>query len=247
MNDFPCPTQLLSHLNHDMRLVLLGQCIEAFIERGQWMIAQEYLAHARHDADHAEDHDQACAFHTTIGGWFLHANPSIARQCFDRAAARLAGDALEPFINAYPLRFPGRGRQRELIACIHAARLCLHLNRRDLAQRLVQTMREKFGQAIGVDGSNQAFLWAMVEGGPVSPQTMASRVRVCGSCSYAEERGGTTICGLAGLKVGGTGLRWTDLTAYQERLPDWGCQHPQRSLGHGWPIHMTNQAIPAGR
>lgn len=232
----PWTEELLRDLSHDQRLGVLTQCVEAHAEQGRWALAVAYANQARNDAELAADDDLACACETTMGGWFYEADKAIAWERFDRVAARLAGRDPVAFVRDYPSRFARRGRQREFVAHTHAARLCLHMNRRDLAEGVLRAMREQYGKSIGIEEESRMFLWAMVVGREAAVETIAARVRICARCGYSEERGGTTVCALAGLKVAGAGFRRTDLTTYHERLPDWGCRHPRRDRGQGWPM-----------
>lgn len=71
----------------------------------------------------------------------------------------------------------------------------------------------------------------------VSEAAQMARVDACSECDQSEQTpDGRTICRAPGCKVcSGPGADVRRLARYVERLPAYGCKHPQRANGKGWP------------
>lgn len=71
----------------------------------------------------------------------------------------------------------------------------------------------------------------------VAPEVAARRVAMCQQCDECRVRpSGAKWCRMCGHGIGGADLRIEDLATYEEHLPRWGCKHPLRKEGKGWPI-----------
>ncbi|MCX6908424.1 MAG: hypothetical protein NTY01_10320 [Verrucomicrobia bacterium] len=87
----------------------------------------------------------------------------------------------------------------------------------------------------------KTFAQAILIGKYVPPVMVVKRLEICRRC---EKRRVTPVgvewCGLCGCKVGDKSRQLDNLAAYEENLPRWGCKHPQRGKGKGWP-EVSNQ------
>ncbi len=102
---------------------------------------------------------------------------------------------------------------------------------------ILQPIRRRLGQAA-------TFAEALLAGERVAPDLQAAREAVCAACPFSQISnlkspmpGGAQPdrrCTLCGCPVSGGG-RVRNLAAYAERLPQWGCKHPRRAQGEGWP------------
>jgi hypothetical protein len=87
-------------------------------------------------------------------------------------------------------------------------------------------------------GNAASFALAMITGKFVEDQTVIeARRRTCETCEYRRiDKTGQGFCSLCGCSVNAESKRITNLAAYEENLPAWGCKHPQRSEGKGWTV-----------
>lgn len=71
----------------------------------------------------------------------------------------------------------------------------------------------------------------------VDDATQLRRVDVCMECDQsADTPDGRTVCRAPGCKeCAGPGSDVRRLARYAERLPHYGCKHPRRADGKGWP------------
>ena len=76
---------------------------------------------------------------------------------------------------------------------------------------------------------------AIVENQRVLLEVSTMREKICLSCPHKKSDGKHNYCGVCGCRVSSTSNRIMNLTTYVENLPKWGCKHPQRSKGQGWP------------
>lgn len=76
---------------------------------------------------------------------------------------------------------------------------------------------------------------AMLTGVYVSDEIRTERAAKCKTCKWYRRFGPLgPRCGLCGCGVGTSTPALVNLTAYEERLPLWGCKHPERAKGQGW-------------
>lgn len=75
------------------------------------------------------------------------------------------------------------------------------------------------------------------------PEVINARLEICSKCEYAKTNAsGFRWCGICGCLVDKRkGI--TNLASYEERLPHWGCKHPQRDEGFGWPKKLAAQPL----
>lgn len=79
----------------------------------------------------------------------------------------------------------------------------------------------------------------------VSPEVEAARLAICAQCDRRRvpTNGDPPYCGECDCKVSDEGWRLTNLAAYAENLPKWGCKHPLRGYTDptgkklGWPLN----------
>ena len=82
-----------------------------------------------------------------------------------------------------------------------------------------------------------SFFQALALGKRVSLDVIQERESVCRSCDNARKtEEGELWCGICGCGVAPDDKKIRNLAAYEENLPIWGCKHPERHLGKGWPI-----------
>ena len=81
-----------------------------------------------------------------------------------------------------------------------------------------------------------SFAEAVATGRYVDAATVAARYAICETCDQARRDADGIWCGVCGCGVGKDAKRIRNLAAYVERLPKYGCKHPQRAHGKGWPI-----------
>jgi len=80
------------------------------------------------------------------------------------------------------------------------------------------------------------FARAMITGEYVDPQIVEARIAICSTCEFRKtDAAGVSFCGICGCSVSPESRKLTNLAAYQENLPAWGCKHPNRKNGAGWP------------
>lgn len=78
---------------------------------------------------------------------------------------------------------------------------------------------------------------AIVTGVKVDEKTAERRISICKVCHYGRINDeGRGYCGYCGCKARKDAKTVWNLAAYEEHLPDWGCKHPRRLEGKGWPL-----------
>ncbi|MCX6901689.1 MAG: hypothetical protein NT105_23670 [Verrucomicrobia bacterium] len=88
-------------------------------------------------------------------------------------------------------------------------------------------------------GMAASFTQAWLTARHVPADVRQAREAVCAVCEYRLTLNGNVSCVLCGCRVNGGGsIR--NLSGYEENLPRWGCKHPARSQGKGWPLHHSN-------
>ncbi len=76
---------------------------------------------------------------------------------------------------------------------------------------------------------------AILTGKYVSTEIVEERMATCRTCDFKRVNNrGVEWCGVCGCKVSATHRELTNLVAYEENLPKWGCKHPKRAEGKGW-------------
>lgn len=89
----------------------------------------------------------------------------------------------------------------------------------------------------------KTFAEAVIAGRYVAAEVVAERVAVCQQCDKKRvTRAGVEWCAVCGCKVSRKEKEVTNLAAYVENLPKWGCKHPLRKKGHGWPLPAASTA-----
>lgn len=85
-------------------------------------------------------------------------------------------------------------------------------------------------------GKAATFAAALLTAGRVPLEILQERMATCGACDQLrhDERG--QWCGVCGCGLSADQRAVVNLAAYEERLPHWGCKHPQRGRveGKGW-------------
>ena len=80
-----------------------------------------------------------------------------------------------------------------------------------------------------------SFAKAALSGKYVSAEIVEERMKACGTCEFRRaDREGRASCGICGCGLSAEAKRVTNLAAYEENLPAWGCKHPRRAQGAGW-------------
>ena len=79
-----------------------------------------------------------------------------------------------------------------------------------------------------------SFAQAAITGTYVSEAVRLQRQAICARCPYQRtDKAGDPWCSICGCSVGDR-RQIRNLAAYEERLPQWGCKHPNRAKGDGW-------------
>lgn len=79
-------------------------------------------------------------------------------------------------------------------------------------------------------------LKAIAIGKKVSLDVMQQRDDICKTCDKQRvDHNGVRWCSVCGCSTSADDRAILNLTAYEENLPYWGCKHPQRKEGKGWP------------
>lgn len=78
-----------------------------------------------------------------------------------------------------------------------------------------------------------SFVKALAMGKKVDDRIRLERESICLKCHYLNKRNRCSLCGCKVRQV----LDVLNLSAYEENLPDWGCKHPLRLVGKGWPLN----------
>jgi hypothetical protein len=77
---------------------------------------------------------------------------------------------------------------------------------------------------------------AKLTGRKVSLDVIEQRTAICRACDRARiDDAGKLWCSVCGCGVSGENREVMNLAAYEENLPRWGCKHPERAAGKGWP------------
>lgn len=77
---------------------------------------------------------------------------------------------------------------------------------------------------------------AITTGTKVSLEVMQERDEICKQCDKQRiDNNGVRWCSICGCATSGENKKILNLTAYEENLPHWGCKHPKRNEGKGWP------------
>lgn len=74
---------------------------------------------------------------------------------------------------------------------------------------------------------------AMLFGERVPENVRKLREEICASCEFGKYDGQLSYCNICGCNTKGKNLA---ITVYKENLPKYGCKHPQRKEGKGWPL-----------
>ncbi len=83
----------------------------------------------------------------------------------------------------------------------------------------------------------KTFARAILTGKYVAREVVAQRLEICRRCEKRRiTQAGVEWCGMCGCKVGRKDRELDNLAAYEEKLPKWGCKHPLRGEGRGWPL-----------
>ena len=76
---------------------------------------------------------------------------------------------------------------------------------------------------------------AIISGKYVAKDVLDERVAICGKCEFLRVApNGDEWCGICGCKASAEDRKITNLAAYEENLPMWGCKHSKRKTGFGW-------------
>lgn len=87
-------------------------------------------------------------------------------------------------------------------------------------------------------------LQAMLTGTKVSLAVAKTRQAICAQCNYSRlTPAGVRWCGICGCSVHREAHTVLNLSHYAENLPLWGCKHPQRAVGKGWPQGQVKPTI----
>ena len=89
------------------------------------------------------------------------------------------------------------------------------------------------------------FAVAVITGKFVDQATIDQRLAICATCVHRKtDAQGASFCNLCGCSLSPKAKRITNLAAYEENLPAWGCKHPRREQGEGWPLPGSGASIP---
>lgn len=89
----------------------------------------------------------------------------------------------------------------------------------------------------------KTFAQAMFTGKYAAPEVVMQRLEICRRCGKRRiTPTGIEWCGICGCKVGNKSRQLDNLAAYEENLPKWGCKHPLRKKGKGWPVAQSAKA-----
>ena len=81
----------------------------------------------------------------------------------------------------------------------------------------------------------KTFVKAVTTGERVSPEIAKERIETCRTCQFRRVTPeGLEFCGVCGCKVSANDREITNLAAYVENLPHYGCKAPNRKNGNGW-------------
>jgi len=89
---------------------------------------------------------------------------------------------------------------------------------------------------------------AMFTAKRVAPEIIEQRIAICRECDKRRVTpAGVEWCRNCGCKVSRKSKEIMNLAAYEENLPKWGCKHPQRKQGKGWPVQRSSQGTADGK
>lgn len=78
---------------------------------------------------------------------------------------------------------------------------------------------------------------ALTTGAKVSLDVLQAREAICAKCDKVrQDDAGKLWCSVCGCGTSSANKEILNLAAYEERLPRWGCHHPLRGKGKGWPV-----------
>lgn len=81
------------------------------------------------------------------------------------------------------------------------------------------------------------FAQAVIRGKYVDDDTRLAREAVCANCDKQKmDTNGVPWCAVCGCGTSNAERQIRNLAAYEENLPKWGCKHPERKNGKGWPL-----------
>lgn len=81
-----------------------------------------------------------------------------------------------------------------------------------------------------------SFLSAAAHGRYVPADVATARDAICRGCDHQRENEQGRWCAACGCGTSAAARKITNLAAYEENLPHWGCKHPERAEGRGWPL-----------
>lgn len=88
---------------------------------------------------------------------------------------------------------------------------------------------------------------AIFTGKRVTSEVVAQRIAICRRCDkHHAARSGLEWCGVSGHKVSEREGQSDNLAAFEEHLPQWGCKHPLRHDGKGWPNGAAGEGEAEG-
>lgn len=97
----------------------------------------------------------------------------------------------------------------------------------------------------GIIASAATFAQAALTGTYVSDEVRAQREAICATCDKGVDDKDGRRCSVCGCGVSPRRRKIANLAAYAEELPKWGCKHPERGKGKGWPLPVLTSSPPA--
>ena len=93
-------------------------------------------------------------------------------------------------------------------------------------------------------GQVKTFAQAMFTAKRVAPEIVEQRIAICRQCDKRRVTpAGVEWCRNCGCKVSRKSKEIMNLAAYEENLPKWGCKHPLRKQGKGWPKASPQSSV----
>ena len=80
-------------------------------------------------------------------------------------------------------------------------------------------------------------LEAVTTGEVVDAETVKQRYEICIKCNKYNSK--LEACNVCGCGVANDRNKLFNLLRYKERLPRYGCKHPRRKRGQGWPYEKN--------
>lgn len=128
-------------------------------------------------------------------------------------------------------RVASRGRNASVIA-IGMVQEKNHVARSDAAAQKPAAIQQR---PVPTLGQVKTFAQAMFSGKFAASDVVAQRMAICRKCDKLRVTPtGVVWCGACGCRVSRKDREITNLAAYEENLPKWGCKHPLRKKGKGW-------------